>query len=97
MCVCLCLCVNSAYDDILAMSATLCDPAVSQLPVPLGSNTEGYEVMNSTPLSLTVRDEVSLFNCATQQGHAQSISASFRYDQNAAKLEMTHNAEYIWA
>ena len=54
-------------------------------------------MMHSAPLSLTVRDEMSLFNCATQQGHAQSISASFRYDQNAAKLEMTHNSEYIWA
>ena len=53
--------INSAYDYILAMSATLHDPAVSQLPVPLGSSTEGYEVMHSAPLSLTVGDEVSQY------------------------------------
>ena len=54
---------DSAYDDILAMSATLHDPAVSQLPLPLGSNTEGHEVMHSSPLSLDVRGEVSLHDC----------------------------------
>ena len=32
------------------MSATLHDPAVSQLLVPLGSSTEGYEVMHSASL-----------------------------------------------
>ena len=80
--------VNSAY-DVLAMSATLHDPAVSQLLVPLGSSTEGYEVMHSVPLSLTVGGEVSLCNYATQHGHVQSSSASLRYDQNTAKLELT--------
>ena len=49
--------VDSAYDDILAMSATLRDPApaVSQLLVSLCNNTEGYEVIHSAPLSLDVR------------------------------------------
>ena len=43
--------VKSAYDDILAMSATLRDPApaVSQLLVSLCNITEGYEVMHSAP------------------------------------------------
>ena len=69
--------VDSAYDDILAMSrsAILHDPTVSQLPVPLGSNTEGYEVMHSAPLSLAVRDEVSLHVLNTQHSHMQSSSA----------------------
>ena len=37
--------VDSAYDDILAVSAlctTIQDLAVSHLPVPLGDNNEGY-------------------------------------------------------
>ena len=34
--------VDAAYDYILAMSATLHDPAVSQLSVSLYNNTEGY-------------------------------------------------------
>ena len=67
--------VDSAYDDILAMSATLHGPAVSQLPVPLGTSTEGYEVMHSAPLSLDVRDEVSLHVLNTQHSHMQSSSA----------------------
>ena len=41
--------VDSAYDDILAMSATL--QGVSHFV--------GYEVMHSATLSLTVGDEVS--------------------------------------
>ena len=52
--------VDAAYDDILAMSATLRDPAVSHLPTPVlgpGSNTEGYEMMHSAPLSQDVREE----------------------------------------
>ena len=64
--------VDSAYDDIQAMSATL--QGVSHLPSLLGSNTEGYEMMRTAPLSLTVRDEVSLYNYATQYGHAQFFS-----------------------
>ena len=71
--------VNSAYDDILAMSAIRHDPAVSQLPVPLGSSTEGYEMIHSAPLSLTVRDEVSLYNYATKHGHTQFFSTQL-YD-----------------
>ena len=51
--------VDSAYDDILAMSATLRNPApaVSQLPVSFCklNITEGYEVIHSAPLSLDVR------------------------------------------
>ena len=46
---------DSAYDDILAMSATLHDPAVSQLPVSLRSSTEGHEVIH--------RGDVSLHDC----------------------------------
>ena len=68
--------VDTAYNDILAVSATL--EAVSQLPVPLGNNTEGYEVMHSAHLSLDVRDEVSQLNYATHHGHAQSSSISFK-------------------
>ena len=43
--------VDSAYDDILAMSATLCDPApaVSQLPESLCNITEGYKLIHSAP------------------------------------------------
>ena len=49
--------VDSAYDDVLAMSATLRDPApaVSQFPVSLCNNTEGCKVIHSAPLSLDVR------------------------------------------
>ena len=81
--------VDSAYDDILALCTTIQDHAVSHLPVPLGDNTEGYEVLRTAPLSLDVRDGVSLVNYATQHGHAQSSSASFRCDYITAKLEMT--------
>ena len=87
--------VDSAYDDILAMSATLHDPAVSQLLVPVGSNTEGYEVMHSAPLSLTVRDEVRLHVLNAQHSHMQSSSA--RQDicgRKAAKL--LHNSASIY-
>ena len=49
--------VDSAYDDILAMSATLRDPApaVSQFPVSLCNITEGYKVIHNAPLSLDGR------------------------------------------
>ena len=44
--------VESAYDDILAMSATLSDPApaVSQLLVSLCNITEGCKVIHSAPI-----------------------------------------------
>ena len=68
--------VDSAYDDILAMSATLHDNAANQLPVPLGSSTEGYEVMHCAPLSMGKRDEVSLYNYATHHGmHSPLVQA----------------------
>ena len=76
--------VKSAYDDILAMSATL--QGVSHLPSPLGNNTEGYEVMHSAPLSLDVRREMSLFNYATQHGHVQFFSTSFKMYQNVLPI-----------
>ena len=51
--------VKSAYDDILAMSATLRDPApaVSQFLVSLCNITEGYEVMHSAPSIMDVRNK----------------------------------------
>ena len=51
--------VDSAYDDILAMSATLRDPApaVSQLPVSLCNITEGYEVIHSAPSITGCKEE----------------------------------------
>ena len=43
--------VDSAYDDMLAMSATLRDPApaVSQLLVSFCHITEGYKVIHRAP------------------------------------------------
>ena len=51
--------LDSAYDDILAMSATLRDPApaVSQLPVSLHHITEGYEVIHSAPSITGCKEE----------------------------------------
>ena len=66
--------VDSAYDDILAMSATLHDPApaVSQLPESLCNITEGYEVIHNAPLSLDVRwSKESLY--VTQLTQSQTV------------------------
>lgn len=55
--------VDSAYDDVQAMSASPPAPAVNHLPAPgleAGDNTEGYEVMYSAPRSVEVRAEASL-------------------------------------
>ena len=66
--------VDSAYDDILAMSATLRDPApaVSQLPVSLHHITEGYEVIHSAP-SITGCKSSSETLYATQLRQSQTV------------------------
>ena len=66
---------NTVFYIAMSRSAILHDPTVSQFPVPLGSSTEGYEVMHNAPLSLTMRDEVSLHVLNTQHSHMQSYRA----------------------